>query len=107
MEEFCGFHDLFGSGANPVVLGQVDPADGSGGIEEEFGGARDVAAAYSSAGMNEVIAFDRGCVRIGEDGEAKAGLLCEIARDVWRIDTDRDGTNADGVDLSEVLLDTP
>ena len=100
-------HYLFGTGADPVVFGEVDPADCAGGVEEKFGGTRDVVTARPSAGMNEVIALDRRRIRIGENGKCQTAFPRHIERDVGWIDTDGDGANADCVDFGEMLLDTP
>ena len=100
-------HYLFGTGTDPVVFGEVDPADCAGGVEEKFGGTRDVVTACSGAGMNEVITLDRRRIRVGENGKRQTTLLRHIERDVGWIDTDGDGANADCVDFSEMLLDTP
>lgn len=106
-KKFCSFDDLFGAGTDPVVLGQVDPTDSSGGVEEKFGRTGDVATVLSGASVNKVITLDGCCVRIGQDGEGQTGFLRETTGDVWRIDTDGDGTNTNRGDLVEVLLDTP
>src|SRR4051794_21502063 len=55
IQGFGGIEDLFGTGADPVVLCEIDPAHGSVGSDEEFSGTGDVAAVDALSGVNEVV----------------------------------------------------
>jgi len=51
LQQLCGVENLFGTSADPVVLGQVYPADGTAGIQQKLGRPRNVVSAYTSAGV--------------------------------------------------------
>jgi hypothetical protein len=98
---------LFGTGADPVVLCEIDPAHGSVGSDEEFSGTGDVAAVDALSGVNEVVTADGFEVGIGEDGEREAGFACEVARDIRGVDADGNGIDSGGANLGELCFDTP
>jgi hypothetical protein len=107
IQGFGGFENLFGTGADPVVLGQVDPADGAVGSDEEFGGTCDIASIHALSGVNEVVTANGFEVGIGEYGESEAGLAREVARDIGRIYADGDGIDSGGANLRDLAFDTP
>ena len=107
LERLGGFENLFGTGADPVVLGEVDPANGAVGGDEEFGGASDVGAVDALSGVDEVVATDDFDFRIGEEGEGESGFVRKVTRDIGRIDADGDRSDSGGVNLGELLFDTP
>jgi hypothetical protein len=86
--------DLVGASANAKVAGQIYPADGAGGIQEELGGARDVVAVDASAFVKEIVAADHFGIGVGEERVGVAGFAAEILRFAGRIDADGDGLNA-------------
>jgi hypothetical protein len=76
-------------------------------VDEELGGAGDVASVLARAFVQEAVARDRLRVRIGEQREGVAGFLTEIARLLGRVDADRNGLDAGGAEVGEMLFDTP
>ena len=58
-----GVEHLVGAGTDAEVAGEIDPADDACGIDEKFGGARDVVAFDPSAFVKHVVAAD--CFRVG------------------------------------------
>jgi hypothetical protein len=82
VQGFGGFDDLLGTGADPVVFREVDPANRAVGCHEELGGTSDVASVDSLSGVDEVVAADSVGVGVGKYGEGEAGFAREVARDV-------------------------
>jgi hypothetical protein len=107
IQGFGGFENLFGTGADPIVLRQVDPAYGAVGSDEEFGGTCDVATVHALSGVDEVVTANGFEVGIGEYGESEAGLAREVARDIGRIYADGDGIDSGGANLRDLAFDTP
>ena len=54
---------MLGARADAEIAGEIDPTDGSGGIDEEFGGAGDIVAADTRALVKKVVGAD--CVGVG------------------------------------------
>ena len=69
MERIEGLEDFFGAGADQKIIGKFDPADFSQGVEDEFGGAGDVGAAFTGVGMEEVPATNERVLVIAEEEE--------------------------------------
>jgi hypothetical protein len=57
--------------------------------------------------MKKVIAADDLGLRVAQDGERPAGLREVLARGRGRIDADRDGPDAAGLEFGEPFLETP
>jgi hypothetical protein len=107
LEGLGGFEDLVGASANAKVTGEVDPADGAGGIDQELGGAGDVVALDAGAFVKQIVAADHFSIGIGEKGVRIAGFAAEILRLAGRIDADGDGPDAKLFEIRETLLNTP
>jgi hypothetical protein len=101
------FQHLFRSCADAEVAGEIAPADGAGAVDEELGGAGDVASVFAGALVQDAVARDRLRVRIGEQWEGVAGFLTQIARLLRRVDADRNRLDAGGAEVGEMLFDTP
>ena len=101
------FQHLLRPGADAEIAGEIAPADGAGAVDEEFGGAGDVASVFAGAFVQDAVARDRLGVRIGEQREGVAGFLTEIARLLRRVDADRNRLDAGGAEVGEMLFDTP
>jgi hypothetical protein len=99
--------DLVGAGADAEVAGEIDPADGTGGIDEKFGGAGDVVAVDTGAFVKEIVAADHFGSRIGEERIIVAGFAAEILRFAGRIDANGYGPDAELFKIRETFLDTP
>jgi len=98
---------LVGASANAEVAGEIDPADGAGGIDEELGGAGDVVAVDAGAFVQQIVAADHFSIGIGEKGVRVAGLAAEVLRLAGRIDADGDWPDAKLFEIRETLLNTP
>jgi hypothetical protein len=96
---------FFGAGADADVFGEVDPPDGTIGIEQKFGGPGDVVAVWTAAGVEEVVIANYFRVGIGEDLEGEAGFARKVAGDIRSIDADRYGNDARGLEFGKLLLD--
>jgi hypothetical protein len=79
--------DLVGAGSDAEVAGEIDPADGAGGIEQELGGASDIVAIDAGAFMQEVVAPDGFGVGVGKKRVGVVGLAAEILGLGGRVDT--------------------
>ena len=86
---------MVGASANAEIAGEIDPADGAGGIDEELGGAGDVVAVDAGAFVKQVVATDHFSIGIGKKGVSVAGFVAEVLGLAGRIDTDGDGPDAE------------
>ncbi len=82
------FQHLFRGGADPVVLCQIDPADCTAGIEQEFRRAGDIVLIGSGFGVQQIVAPDDLGVGVREKGIGVTSLGGEIAGSLGRIDAD-------------------
>ena len=98
---------MVGASANAEVAGEIDPADGAGGIDEELGGAGDVVAVDAGAFVKQIVAADHFSGGIGEKGVSVASFVAKVLRLAGRIDTDGDGPDAKLFEIRETLLNTP
>jgi hypothetical protein len=64
-------------------------------------------AASDAVLVQDTVARDCLGVRIGEQREGVAGFVAQIARLLGRIDADRNGLDAGGAEVGEMLFDTP
>jgi hypothetical protein len=107
LEGLGGLQDLVGASANAEVAGEINPTDSAGGIDEEFGGARDVVAVDACAFVKKIVAADRLGIRVGEERIGVVGFAAEILGLAGRIYADGDGPDAELFQIRETLLDTP
>jgi hypothetical protein len=83
-----------GTGADAQVIGEIDPTDCTGGVDEELRGTRYVVALDASALVEEVVAADYFGIGIREKRVGVTCFAAEILRFRWRIDADGDGLDA-------------
>ena len=93
------------AGTYPDVFGEILPAHDTGTIDEEFRGTGDVVAIRSCGDMHQIVAADDVEIGIGEKRESEAGLAAQVRGDVGRVNAEGDGTNAEGLEFVELLLD--
>ena len=98
---------MVGTGADAEVAGQIDPANGAGGIKEKLGGASYVVAIDAGAFVQEVVAADHFGIGVGEERVGVAGFAAEVLRLSGRIDANGDGPDAELFEIRETFLDTP
>lgn len=75
-----GLEHLLGAGTDSEVIGEVDPANCAGGVDEEFGGAGDVMPIDAGTFMEQVVAADQLGVRIRQKRVRVTGLTAEVLR---------------------------
>ena len=102
-----GLEHFVRAGADAEVAGEIDPADGAGGIEEELAGAGDIVSVDAGAFVQEIVAADYLSIGIGEKSVSVAGLAAEILGFAGRIDADGDGSDAELFKIGEAFLNTP
>ena len=98
---------LLRPGAYSNVFGQVDPADYSSRIDQEFSRASDVGTLRPRAGMKKIVAPNRFRFWIREKRVVITHLLSMAAIDFRWVNADRDEANPAGPELGKLLLETP
>ena len=81
---------MVGAGSDAEVAGEIDPADGAGGIEQELSGASDIVAVDAGSFMQEVVPPDGFGVGVGEKRVGVVGLAAEILGLGGRVNADGD-----------------
>jgi hypothetical protein len=98
---------LLRSSADTDILGEVHPAHRAGGVHEEFGRPCNVFAALPRSRMQQIIATNNLCARVGQKREGVTGVLAECGGLFRRVDTDRNRTNSLRLERREIVFDTP
>jgi len=98
---------LLGPGSDAQVVGQIDPADYTGGIEQELRGARDVVTVDAGSFVQQVVAANRFGVGVREKRKGIAGFAAQVLRLAGRIDADGHGPDAQFLEIRQMFLDTP
>ncbi len=75
------------------------------GIEQKFSGPGDIVAIGAGSGVEEVVIANYLGIGIGEELERESGFAGEVAGDFRRIDADRYGNDAGGLEFGKLLLD--
>jgi len=99
--------NLFRASADPVVLGEVYPADGAGGIQKKLGRPGNVLAVDSLTCMNKVVAANHFRFGIGKKSECVSGLRTKIARDFGKVHANGNRANPHLMELIQILLNAP
>ena len=102
-----GFQHLFEPRPDRGVVRQIHPANGAGGIDQEFGRARNVGTSWSSALMKEIITPNHFGVRIGKEWVSKTHFLTMAPARLCRVDANGNNADAALVELRKPLLKTP
>jgi hypothetical protein len=85
---------LLGAGADAEVVGEIDPADCAGRVDEELRGARYVVAVDPGSFVEEVVAADYLRIGVGEECVRVASLAAEVLRLGRSVNTDGNGLDA-------------
>ncbi len=104
---FRSFENLFRPGAHPVILSEIEPAHGAGGIHQEFSWPRNVLAIDSGAGVNQVVTANRFSFRIRKKSECISGFLAEVAVNFGTVHADGNRVNSRLVKLIQTLFNAP
>ena len=85
---------MVGTGADAKVIGEVDPANCAGGVDQELRRARNVVAFDACALVEEIVAADYFGSGVREKRVRITGFAAEILRFRWRVDANGDGIDA-------------
>jgi hypothetical protein len=85
---------LVGMGTDAKVIGEIDPTDCTGGVDQELRRARNVVAFDAGALVEEVVAADYFSSGVREKRVGVTGFAAEILRFRWRVDANGDGLDA-------------
>ena len=89
-----GLEHLVGAGAYPEVIREIDPADCSRGVDEEFRGSRYIVAVDAGSFVQEIVAADYVCVGIREERVGIAAFAAEVPGFGGRIDANGNGLDS-------------
>jgi hypothetical protein len=98
---------LFGAGAHAEVVGEVDPANHTGRINQNFGRTGDIVAISAGPFVEQVVAADDFGVGVGEEGIGVAGFAAQAGGFTGRVHANGDGSDSGGLKFGEMLFDTP
>jgi hypothetical protein len=98
---------LLGAGADAKVLGEIDPADLSGRVDQKFGGAGNIGAVDASVGVDKVPAPNDVVFGVGENRESIASRLAEMLGLLRSVYANGNDTNLTRVEIGKVLFETP
>ena len=98
---------MVGTSANAKVIGEIDPTDCSGGVDQELRGAGDVVAVDAGTFVQKVVAANRFGVGVREKRVGIPGFAAEVLRLAGRIDADGHGPDAQFLEIRQIFLDTP
>jgi hypothetical protein len=102
-----GLQDLQGAGADANILGEIHPADLSGGVDQKLSWSGNIGAVDAGVGMYEVPTADDVFFGVGENRESVAGGLAEMLGLLRRVNANGDDANFARVEIGKVLLETP
>ncbi len=85
---------LVGTGADAKVIGEIDPTDCAGRVDEELRRSRYVVGVDAGALVEEVVAADYFGIGIRKKRVGVTCFAAEILRFRWRIDADGYGLDA-------------
>jgi hypothetical protein len=86
-----GLEHLLGAGADAEVIGEVDPADCTGGVDKELRWTRYVVAVDAGSLVEEIVAADYLGIGVREKRVVVAGLAAEVLGLGTRIDANSYG----------------
>jgi hypothetical protein len=107
LQSLRSFQNLFGSRAHPIILRQHPPTNCAGRIDKKLRRPRDISAVLALAFVNQIVASNRVEFCIGKKRERVSSFLTERARFFRRVYANRNGTNARGGKLGQLILDAP
>jgi hypothetical protein len=102
-----GLEHFVGTGADAKVVGEIDPTDCAGGVDEELRRAGDIVALHAGALVEQVVAADCFGIGIREKRVRVTGFAAKVLRFRWRVDADGDGLDAQFLEILQTVLNTP
>jgi hypothetical protein len=101
------FEDLLWTRSHGNVFGQVDPLNGPRAIDEKLRGPCDVVAFRPGATVQEVVAPDHICRRVGENWIRKSHLPAMRVINIDRVHANRGHMHTPRGKIRKMLLKTP
>ena len=101
------FQDRFRPGANDSGWSDVPPANDAARVEQKLRWPSDVCASAAALRVEQIIAADHLCIRVGQEGIGVAVPAAEFATDLGGIDTDGDEFHPTGIEIFPAFLNTP
>jgi hypothetical protein len=98
---------LVGTGTHAKVIGEIDPANCAGGVDEKLRRSRYVVATNSGTLVEDVVAPDYFRVGVREKRVGVTGFTAEVLRFRRRIDADGYGLDAQFLEILQMVLYTP
>jgi len=102
-----GLQDLQGAGADANILGEIHPADLSGGVDQKLGRSGNIGAVDAGVGMDEVPAANNVVFGIGENRESVTCGLAEMLGILRRVNANGDDADFARVEIGKMLFETP
>jgi len=76
-------------------------------VEQKLRWPGNVCASPAGLRVEQIIAADHLCIRVGQEGIGVAVHVAEFATDLWGIDTDGDKLHTAGIEIFPAFLNTP
>lgn len=102
-----GREHLLRRGADPEVVGEIDPANDAGGVHEKLGGPGNVLSVLTRTRVQDVVAANDLRAVIGKKRVGVPSFAAKVCRLSRRINTDGDRPDPGAFKVLKVLLDTP
>lgn len=99
--------NFLGAEPHAKIFGEIAPAHDAVVVDQKLRGPRDVASVLADSFVQDIVFADDGRVGVGEKRVRVTPLARVLARELRRVDADRDDADPERVELAEVLLDTP
>jgi len=99
--------NLLGARTDTQILGQIDPADRPGRIDQKFSGPRNLASVRAALAVEQVIAANGVKLFVGEERVGVALLLTKILGDWGRIHADGYDLHSARLELIKLFFETP
>ena len=101
------FQDRFRPGANDGGWSEVPPANDAVRVEQKLRWPGNVRASRAGLRVEQIIAADHLCIRVGQEGIGVAVPAAELATELRGIDTDGDKLHTAGIEIFPAFLNTP
>jgi len=102
-----GSENLLRPRTNRDVVGKINPANDSAGIDQKLGGSCDIRAFWPRPAMQHIVAANHFCFSIGKQRKCIAAFLRLPPVNVGWIDANTNDADAARIELRKLLLETP
>ncbi len=107
MQVVDSFQDRFRPGANDSGWSEILPANDPVRVEQKLRWPGNVCALPAALRMQQIIAPDHLCIRVGQEGIGVAAPVAERTTDLRRIDADGDKFHTTRIKIFPAFLKTP